>query len=120
IDHEVWPRHSGGQELVELLVEQHLAVVEVEVGKELAFFKDVVGNRDGGEELGLKDLLLLLVAREQKEKLGLEGCRRLAIVEGLQEWILRPVLERRRGIEPLRQPLHERALSNADRTVDRD
>jgi len=41
------------QQVIELLVEQHLAVVEVEVREELALLEDVVGERHRLEELAL-------------------------------------------------------------------
>ena len=44
VDDEVGPRHALREQRVELLVDEQLAVVEVQVGEELALLEDVVGR----------------------------------------------------------------------------
>ena len=67
----------------------------------------------------LHELLLLAVAREQEEELRLEGGAGAAVVEGAQERVGRPVLERLLRLEPLGQPVDHGRLADADRSLDR-
>ena len=85
VHHEVGLRHALREQREELVEDEQLRVVEVEVGEEPALLEDVVGERRLGEQLPLRQLLLLPVAREQEEELGLEGDARLAVVEGAEE-----------------------------------
>ncbi len=120
VDDEIRRRNALGQEAEELLVDEQLRILEVQIGEEPALLEDVVRHRELGEELSLDELLLLAVAREQEEQLGLERRSTMTVVEGLEERVVRPLLEHRIRVEPLRQLLDERRLADADRTLDRD
>ena len=72
MDHPV--HHVGLRDLrlehrVQLVVDQQLAVVEIEVGEDLVLGKDVVQERDLLEEVPLRQLLQLAVARQQEKQL---------------------------------------------------
>src|SRR5262245_12466388 len=120
VDHEVGPGHALREQRVELLVDEKLAVLEVQVGEHLALVEDVVGDRGLREEAALRELLLLAVAREQEEELDLEGGPRLGVVERLQERVLPPLLEHGGGVETLGETLHHRGLPHPDGAFDRD
>jgi hypothetical protein len=72
------------------------------------------------EELPLQQFLLLPIARQEVEELHLKRRARLGVVEGLQERVLFPLLEQRRGLQLFGQPFDQRRLADADRSLDRD
>src|SRR5207245_7808459 len=119
VDDEVGPGHALREQRVELVVDDQLAVLEVEVGEELALLEGVVADGGLGEEPALEQLLLLAVAGEQEEQLDLEGGAGGAVVEGLEERVLAPFLEHGVGLELLGQALDDRGLAHPDGPLDR-
>jgi hypothetical protein len=79
----------------------------------------VVGHDEGREEVDLRELALLLVARQEKEELRLKRGALLALVELRKKRVVH-VLQDLRAMEPPRQHLDERRLADPDRAVDRD
>ena len=119
-----WMTRSGfgsalGERRPDLLVEPHLLVAERQVREDLVLRERVVGDDELLEEVHLRDLLLLAVAREQEVDLRLEGRPLPPLVEVGEERVL-DVLEDLRAGEALREEPGERGLPDADRSLDRD
>ena len=115
--HQIGLRHLRLEQQVELLEQHELVVGEVDVGEDAVLLEGVVGEHQPREELGLDQVALLLEALEQEVELGLERGARDVAVEILEERV-GDVLEHLHAFEALGQPLDQRGLAGADRSVD--
>src|SRR5258706_2308857 len=119
VDDEVGPRDRFRERRVEPVVRAYLFVGQRQVREDLVLGERVVGDDEVPEEVDLRDLALLLIAREEEVDLRLERGALLPGVEVREERV-RDVLEDLRPREPLREQPDERRLPDADRPLDGD
>src|SRR6267143_615416 len=107
-------------EIIEVaIVGIEFLIVEVEAGKELIFFKNVIGDDGLIRTRPQIEPAQLLEAADQERQLGLERGARLAFVECLQKWIVFR-LDDALGSQALSENPRECALPNSYGTFDRN
>ena len=87
VDDQIRGGQLGTEELVVTIVNSQFVIAEVEVGEELVFLKDVIGDDDLLHTAGGGQGPQLLKAANEKSKLGLESCPGLTIVKRWEERI---------------------------------
>src|ERR1043166_5801596 len=119
VNHEVRLRHGLVQQIVQPVVEHQLGVFERQVREDLALRERVVDQDQLREEVALRELLLLVEARQQEEQLGPERRPPPVLVEVVEERVV-GVFEDLRPAEPFGEHRDQRRLPDADRPLDRD
>src|ERR1044071_7301500 len=113
VNHQVRRGQLLAEELVIAVINFQLRIAQIDVGEDLVFFKDVVGD-DGLARLGphFKPLQLLKAA-DKKGKLGLESGAALAFIKRAQKRIVLR-LDYALRVQPVRDDVGQRALAHAD------
>src|SRR5260221_1229764 len=119
IDDEVRRRDILCEQVIQPLINEELVVVQVQVGVDAVFFKNVVANRDLREQVGLPTVHQLAMAVEQVEQLGLQRGAGAIRVEIREEGVF-GILANRRRLEAGGQSFSECGLASANRPIDRD
>ena len=81
VDHQVGGGQFGAQKFVVAVVDAKLVVAEVEIGEQLIFLEDVVGDDDFLRAAGVGQRAELLVAADEKGELSLKSRTGFAIVK---------------------------------------
>ena len=119
VDDEVGRGHVLPEQLVVAVVDLKLGIAEVQAGEQLVLLEDVIGD------IGLVGIALeveraqLLVARDKKRELRLEGRARLALIKRPQKRIVFGLADALR-VQGFGNHLAERALADSDRAFDCD
>src|SRR5271157_4730700 len=119
VNDEVGRGHVLAKQFVVTVVNLELGVTEVEAGKQLVLFEDVVGDVDlVGIALHIQTAKLL-VARDKERELRLEGRPGLAVVERPQKRIVFWLTDAL-GVQGFGNHLAQRALADTDGAFDCD
>ncbi len=119
VDDDVGRGEIAREQVVEALVDEQLVVVERQVREDLVLVEQVVAHRRLAEEIALPQRVLLPMAREQVEELGLER-RAAAAGPPVGRKRVLDVVEDEAGVEPLAEALREHGLADAWRALDRE
>src|SRR5262249_41868969 len=120
VDDQVRPGHLGVEELENLPVERELVRSEGDPGEDAVLGEEVVGHGASRTDALRRQLLLLAVALEREEQLGLEGMALGVLVELPQKWVVFDSLQDEIGAELGHEPSREGRLADADGSLDRD
>ena len=113
VNHQVGRRNVLPEQIVVAVVNLQLVIAQVQAGKQLVFLEDVIGNdRLVGIALHVQRGQLL-IPRDQKGKLRLEGRTALSVVEALEERVALRFADALR-VQRLRDDLAQRALADSD------
>src|SRR3990170_5849681 len=115
IDDEVRLGYAGVEKAVDLLVKAQLVLVEVQVSEYPVLGEKIIGNYGGVEQLRLEHVLLLLIAAQEEEKLGLEGILFHVAVELGQKSVLFDLFQKGLAAEFLCQEFGKARFAHAYR-----
>src|SRR5262245_3902452 len=120
VDDQVRPGHLRIEEPEDLPVERQLVRTEGDAGEGCVLGEEVVGHGATGGRAVRRQLLLLAVALEREEQLGLEGMALGVLVEFPQKWVVFDSLKDEIGAELGGEPSCEGRLADADGSLYRD
>jgi hypothetical protein len=119
-DHQVGLAKLRRYLLVHLRVQPKLVVAQIQARKDGVLLEQVVTHHGVGEHAGLRRSLSLLDPLKQERELGLESVARHVLVEAVEKGIFVRLLEQQIGTHVGSEPQSQRALADADRSLDRD
>src|SRR3989338_1650691 len=120
VNHDVGFGKTGIEQAIDFVVELLFVGGQIDAGKNPVLGEGVVADNRLTEHIVLHQLLLLLIAIEQKKELGLEGIAFAVFVKIGQKGIL---IDRfKNGLAPqiFRKALDQRGFAGADGAVDGD
>lgn len=95
-------------------------VDQIELGKQAVFVKEIVADQPAARQGLGDDAVLLVIAADQEENLGLEGVAGAIGVEITEKRVLFEHFQQRFGGQGLRQHPRQGGLAHADDAFDRD
>ena len=119
IDDQCGLGYLFGQDIVQLLVNFPFISVQVQLGKEPVLGKHIVGDDRAFVEHA-RNTLLLPVAAEQEEHLGLKGILGARCVEFGEEGVLLKDLKKEIGLEMVAEHAGQCRLADANGSLDDD
>jgi hypothetical protein len=120
IHHQVRFWQARVEQLVELTIQGNFVAVQVHLGENLVLGEEVIDDHAVIEQVLLCQLVLLAIAAEEKEQLGLKGRGVRVFIEALQEGIVFDVLDDGAGAELLGEEPGQARLADTDRPFDDD